>query len=324
MKLYLGGPMRGYPDFNFPAFDDAAARLRAGGFEVVSPAEHDREGGFDETAGSLDGFDMEAAIRWDLEQVIACDGIALLPGWEKSSGCAVELAMAKFLDKTCYRYEAHGSTKYALRDHIYGDFAYGWDVTGNTPASVEISPPAEPNPGFKVVQEDEAGVDQVFTPPSWMFDYARKEYIRQMTTNWEDMAINRYANPVNAAKAEDDEAHGLISASGEVRVTDPTTGGQKGKKPARFDLLPQGPLWEVAELYGKGAEKYADRNWEKGYAWSLSFAALSRHLSLFWQGEYLDSETGCPHLASVVFHAFALMEFYAQGSGTDDRPQERW
>jgi hypothetical protein len=46
--------------------------------------------------------------------------------------------------------------------------------------------------------------------------------------------------------------------STEVRVVDPNTGGEKGAKLARFDLLPPGPLHHVAELYGKGAQKYAE------------------------------------------------------------------
>jgi hypothetical protein len=107
--------------------------------------------------------------------------------------------------------------------------------------------------------------------------------------------------------------------SEEVRVVDPITGGEKGSKLARYDLIPPGPLKHVAELYGRGAEKYADRNWEKGYAWGLSFAALNRHLWAFWNGEYYDDETRIPHLASVVFHALALMEFHDKTLGTDDR-----
>lgn len=43
--------------------------------------------------------------------------------------------------------------------------------------------------------------------------------------------------------------------SGEVRVTS-ETGASKGSKLARFDLIPQDALWELAEHYGKGAEKY--------------------------------------------------------------------
>lgn len=106
----------------------------------------------------------------------------------------------------------------------------------------------------------------------------------------------------------------------EVRIVDPETGGAKGSKLARFDLLPWQELWEVAELYGRGAEKYEERNWEKGYAWSLSFAALQRHVAQFWNGEQRDEETGAHHMASVIFHALALMHFDMQRKGTDDRP----
>jgi hypothetical protein len=107
--------------------------------------------------------------------------------------------------------------------------------------------------------------------------------------------------------------------SSEVIVTDPKTGAKKGSKLARYDLLPPGPLQAVAEHYGRGAEKYEDRNWEKGYDWGLSFAALNRHLWAMWNGEWIDEETGSPHLAAVVFHAFALMEFHDKGLGTDSR-----
>jgi hypothetical protein len=108
---------------------------------------------------------------------------------------------------------------------------------------------------------------------------------------------------------------------GEVRVVDPETGGVKGKKLARFDLLPVGPLFELARLYGTGAEKYDERNWERGFAWSLAFAAMQRHAWLFWGGESVDPETRRHHLSSVVFHAFALMEFEVRGRGVDDRPE---
>lgn len=106
----------------------------------------------------------------------------------------------------------------------------------------------------------------------------------------------------------------------EERVTDTVTGGAKGSKLARFDLIPIGPLWEVARLYGVGAAKYAPRNWELGYTWSLSYAAMMRHAALFWAGESLDDETKRHHLSSVIFHAMALMEFEQKGKGTDDRP----
>ena len=104
----------------------------------------------------------------------------------------------------------------------------------------------------------------------------------------------------------------------EVRITS-STGGQKGRKLARFDLIPQEALWRVAELYGKGAEKYDDWNWRKGYAWSLSIGALMRHLSLFLQGEDYDQETGCHHLTAVVFHSMTLLTFEVEHPEFDDR-----
>ena len=107
-------------------------------------------------------------------------------------------------------------------------------------------------------------------------------------------------------------------AADEVRVTDPVTGGQKGRKWARFDLIRPEAIWAVAEVYGKGCEKYDDRNWEKGYKWGLSVASLLRHLYQWLQGESYDQETHAHHLACVAWHAFALFTFELRGLGTDD------
>ena len=94
----------------------------------------------------------------------------------------------------------------------------------------------------------------------------------------------------------------------EIRVTS-ATGGQKGSKLARFDLIPPIPLYELAEHYGKGAEKYDDNNWRKGYDWKYSYAALQRHLTQFWRGEDIDPETGTKHVIAAAWHCFALAEF---------------
>ncbi len=102
MRGYLAGPMRGHDQFNFPAFDVCAAELRAVGHEVLSPAEHDREVGFDETLNTLDGFDMRAALMWDIEAVCASECVWVLPGWEASAGCAVEVAAARMLGIPVY------------------------------------------------------------------------------------------------------------------------------------------------------------------------------------------------------------------------------
>lgn len=106
-------------------------------------------------------------------------------------------------------------------------------------------------------------------------------------------------------------------------VRDKTTGGMKGSKNARFDLIPSGPLWQLAEQYGNGLAKYPPRNWEKGYDWSLSFAAMMRHANQFWSGEDFDPETGALHLTAVAWHAFALIEFFDSHPEKDDRPSTK-
>lgn len=102
MRLYLAGPMRGYDLWNFPAFDHCAATLRSWGFEVISPAELDRDIGFDEHTGTLpEGF-VEGALRRDIEALLVVDAVALMPGWQASSGVAIELTVARALGLPVY------------------------------------------------------------------------------------------------------------------------------------------------------------------------------------------------------------------------------
>jgi hypothetical protein len=112
-----------------------------------------------------------------------------------------------------------------------------------------------------------------------------------------------------------------IVNSQEVRMVDPDTNAEKGQKMERYDLIPVAPLAEVARHYGIGASKYEPRNWERGYAWSLSYAAMQRHANLFWGGESYDQESNTHHLAAVVFHALALMEYENTNKEKDDRPK---
>lgn len=127
-----------------------------------------------------------------------------------------------------------------------------------------------------------------------------------------DPAVNGAATPAGAVPAP-------ALSDGRERVTNAETGGVKERKPARFDLLPWAALWEVAEHYGRGAEKYSDHNWTRGYAWSLSIGAAGRHLAAIASGEDIDVETGSPHAAALAFHALALLTFRREQPGLDDR-----
>lgn len=84
MIIYISGAMTGHPQLNFPAFNAEAARLRALGYKVVNPAEVN----CDPAKGWQDC--MKAEIR----EMMSCDTIALLPGWQTSQGAHLELHIA--------------------------------------------------------------------------------------------------------------------------------------------------------------------------------------------------------------------------------------
>lgn len=132
----------------------------------------------------------------------------------------------------------------------------------------------------------------------------------------------------------------------EERTTS-STGGQKGVKLERYDLVPVEPLRRLAEHFGKGARKYSEHQWRQGYEWSKSYSALMRHLSEFWAGRDYDvcsndpdgcshetasgdefliifpdtcyNHTGSHHMTAVAWHSFVLLEFVERFPQFDDR-----
>ena len=87
-----------------------------------------------------------------------------------------------------------------------------------------------------------------------------------------------------------------------------TTGRKDDTGKHRYDLIPPGPLDELARAYTIGAAKYGDRNWEHGIAFSRLFAALQRHAWAFWSGEDESADDGQHHLAAVAWCAFSMLE----------------
>jgi len=94
MKIYLSGPMTGIKDYNYPAFELAAQRLRKAGYDIVSPREITPE----------THLAREIYMRHDLIAVCQCDAIALLDGWEKSDGCKHEIIVGKACGLKFYKY----------------------------------------------------------------------------------------------------------------------------------------------------------------------------------------------------------------------------
>lgn len=86
--VYVSGPMTGLPEFNYPAFNEAAAKLRAAGYRVENPAENEMP-----PCGTWQGF-----MRISLVQIARSDALYMLDAWEGSRGAWLEVMVARELE----------------------------------------------------------------------------------------------------------------------------------------------------------------------------------------------------------------------------------
>ena len=101
-------------------------------------------------------------------------------------------------------------------------------------------------------------------------------------------------------------------------MTDKGLRHNEGK--VKVELVPPRWVLALAEVLTKGAEKYAERNWEKGMEWSKCYASAQRHLLAFWDGEDLDKETGLSHVAHAAWNCLALLTYSEEHQEDDNRP----
>ncbi len=90
-----------------------------------------------------------------------------------------------------------------------------------------------------------------------------------------------------------------------------------GKAP--MHLLPYDALQELAHIYGAGALKYGENNWQKGMDWSRCFNSLMRHAAAWHAGDDNDSESGQAHMLHVAWNALTIFVYASRGLGKDDR-----
>lgn len=106
-KIYLAGPMRNLPYFNFPAFFEAAKKLREQGHIVFNPADRDVSKYGEEVYASPTGnledvkhlnFSLRDSLAADTAFICReADAVYLLPGWENSKGARAERGLAECL-----------------------------------------------------------------------------------------------------------------------------------------------------------------------------------------------------------------------------------
>lgn len=93
--IYISGPMSGYPEYNFPNFNEAARRLRYFGFPVINPADF----------GAHPGKNWRDCLVRDLATLGHADLVMLLVGWDDSKGAGLEFDVACQLGIPCVESE---------------------------------------------------------------------------------------------------------------------------------------------------------------------------------------------------------------------------
>lgn len=146
--VYISGPMRGYEDFNYPAFEEAAERWREHGWFVMCPTEN-FEGAQDRTFAEY--------MRQDLRMLLAVDAIAVLPGWENSIGARIEVMVGQTLGLAFYEAQTGISISTMPRVETY------IGVCENLDAAAETAPD---NPGEDANEEQERTKPEII-PFGW-------------------------------------------------------------------------------------------------------------------------------------------------------------
>jgi len=121
--VYIAGPMRGYEKSNFPAFDSACSTFVKMGYNVISPADIDRNSGYTETIPLEQTIDPKPFVYRDFFALYFIahqkgGAIVMLPGWENSIGASAEFCLARWLGLKIYA--ENGSF---LRSINYGELS---------------------------------------------------------------------------------------------------------------------------------------------------------------------------------------------------------
>lgn len=292
--IYVSGPMSKRPEFNYPAFRTVTVGLRAVGYTVYNPTERISECGTPLDTTGMDGTERLPKDVFDLRKAFA-EYASFITG--EADAIAV---LPGWQNSPGAVGEVMLGRAFGLPviDAITGEFV-DYEVAVTVPEADALDESIARHPG-----------NGTETPTQTLARVQRPALHAVIPTS---------PTPAPAVTAE------TPNASGEIRVVS-ATGGAKGSKEAQFSLIPSGPLWELAVLFGRGNIKYPPEfgeiaNWKRGYNWSLSYDALKRHLDLWWsRQEDYDAEMGVKHVINVAWHALVLAWFIENRPNFDDRP----
>ena len=116
--IYIAGPMRGKPNWNYDSFSDAEKFLEEAGWNVVNPATLEDNYQDTKDLGSPEGFDPSTIkehkdanrkiMRRDVTAICdQCDAIFMLKDWERSLGACAEFYLARSIGLDVYYEGSH-------------------------------------------------------------------------------------------------------------------------------------------------------------------------------------------------------------------------
>lgn len=114
----------------------------------------------------------------------------------------------------------------------------------------------------------------------------------------------------------------MAKGQGEMEINENGVKRESNKGRGRFDLIPYEALEELAKWYEAGAEKYGDRNWEKGISVKDCMNRMARHSAKACNG-WLD-EGPFAHLAAVIWNAMAAITGIKRNPYTNDHFRDEY
>lgn len=100
LTFYLSGPMSGHEHYNFPLFHRVADALREQGLNILNPTDKETKPGTDKTDyNHIGSMTVGECFQEDFRMIDQADGIAVLPGWENSTGAKAEFLAATLMWK---------------------------------------------------------------------------------------------------------------------------------------------------------------------------------------------------------------------------------
>lgn len=89
----------------------------------------------------------------------------------------------------------------------------------------------------------------------------------------------------NSVEPADESLHKALNVGGGLRLNN-------GK--VRYDLLEPFAQQQKAQIFTKGARKYAPNNWLNGMDWTKCYESALRHQAAWMRGEDYDTDPTCP------------------------------